>query len=288
MDAISNVVCNINHYRIVYDAEAIFALREIQKATILSSKATKLMGEKQAQTLLKKELELARKASAVVVVSEHERAVFAKEGIRNIHVLGHAVSPEPTLSLFENRDIVLFIGAMHGYDNPNLDSMIYFCNDVWPKIRKNIDSRFVIAGYDSTAEKIKPRLKYAFDDIDILGEQSNLAPLYERARVFVIPTRYAAGIPLKAHEAAARGVPMVVTPLIADQLGWKHGEELLVGTSADSFAEAVISLYTEKPLWSRVRDRALERVMSELNITEFHKKIDQIIAQVALENNKAT
>jgi O-antigen biosynthesis protein len=50
----------------------------------------------------------------------------------------------------------------------------------------------------------------AGDDIQVLGSVVDLAPLYNSARVVVVPTRYAAGIPYKAHEAPSFGVPMVV------------------------------------------------------------------------------
>jgi glycosyltransferase involved in cell wall biosynthesis len=47
------------------------------------------------------------------------------------------------------------------------------------------------------------------------GPQPDLRPFYDAARVFIVPTRYAAGIPFKAHEAAAFGVPLVVSGVIA-------------------------------------------------------------------------
>ena len=56
----------------------------------------------------------------------------------------------------------------------------------------------------------------------------DIRPFYNQARLFVAPTRYAAGIPHKVHEAAAYGLPIVTTSLIAQQLGWKHETELLV------------------------------------------------------------
>ena len=54
------------------------------------------------------------------------------------------------------------------------------------------------------------------------SDVDDLTPLYEDARVFVAPTRYSAGISLKVIEAAARGVPIVCTPLVSRQLGWSQ------------------------------------------------------------------
>jgi hypothetical protein len=41
-------------------------------------------------------------------------------------------------------------------------------------------------------------------------------------RVFAAPTRYSPGIPLKVHDAAAHGLPVVRTPLMAEQLDREH------------------------------------------------------------------
>ena len=61
------------------------------------------------------------------------------------------------------------------------------------------------------------------------GRQDDLTSLYNQARVFVVPTRYAAGIPYKAHEAASFGVPLVVSNLIGEQLGWLDGKRMSRG-----------------------------------------------------------
>ena len=71
------------------------------------------------------------------------------------------------------------------------------------------------------------------------SDVDDLTPLYDDARVFVAPTRYSAGISLKVIEAAARGVPIVCTPLVARQLGWISGEELLTAETPAEFACAV-------------------------------------------------
>jgi hypothetical protein len=64
------------------------------------------------------------------------------------------------------------------------------------------------------------------DGVRILGRQNALTSLYNEARVFVVPTRHASGILYKAHAAAPYGVPLVVSNLIGEQLGWRHGNDL--------------------------------------------------------------
>ena len=115
----------------------------------------------------------------------------------------------------------------------------------------------------------------AFDDSTIAWHShvDHLTPLYEDARVFVAPTRYAAGISLKIIEAAARGIPVVCTTLVAHQLGWKDGIEVLTADNPARFADAIASLYADRALWLRLREAALKRVTDDYNAATFRSAL---------------
>jgi O-antigen biosynthesis protein len=93
----------------------------------------------------------------------------------------------------------------------------------------------------------------------------DLRPVYDAHRVFVAPTRYAAGIPYKVHEAASYGLPVVATELLARQLEWRDGSDLTVARNGDphAFAERVVSLYRDEAQWRRLRENALNRLRAE-------------------------
>ncbi|NES72617.1 MAG: glycosyltransferase family 4 protein, partial [Okeania sp. SIO2D1] len=88
--------------------------------------------------------------------------------------------------------------------------------------------------------------------------------------------RYAAGIPHKVHEAAAYGLPIVTTSLIAQQLGWKHESELLVGDNNVDFAQQCIKLYRDFTLWNKLRKNAIERVQTECSPQVFSQRLSSI------------
>jgi len=94
-----------------------------------------------------------------------------------------------------------------------------------------------------------------------------------------VPTRYAAGIPHKAHEAAAHGLPMVATPLIAAQLGWH--DELLVGDGAANFAAACLRLHRDAVLWQALRESALRAVERDCSPAAFDATVRGIMNKVA-------
>ena len=101
--------------------------------------------------------------------------------------------------------------------------------------------------------------------VPLLGAVADLDPLYDSHRVFVAPTRYAAELPHKIHEAASFGIPVVAPELLRAQLGWRDRRDLLVADADDSaaFAQHVLTLYRSEGVWRGVRAGAAERIRVE-------------------------
>jgi len=261
-------------FGLIYDAEAIFSQRDRAR--------TQLLGEVgHAHDILEpsgleEELSLAKVADSVAVVSEADQLVMLHAGVRSVHIVGHRISITPTTSLFLERDSFLFVGSVHGSDNPNADSIRDFCRSQWPKIHRATRAHLVVAGYGTEL------LRNEIPDptVRILGAQNDLRPLYERARVFIVPTRYAAGLPFKAHEAAGSGVPMVVSPLIASQMRWSHDADYLAAGDHDQMAEYCVRLYGDEQLWGRLRANSLARVKAELSPEAFADSLRSILSEV--------
>ena len=114
----------------------------------------------------------------------------------------------------------------------------------------------------------------------------DLTPLYAQSRIFVAPTRFAAGIPHKVHEAAASGLPCVVTPLLAEQLGWVACRDVLVGSSPEDFAKACTKLYMEIDVWTDIRDSALQAVNRDCNPLKFAATLDTLYGDVLRDTHQ--
>jgi glycosyltransferase involved in cell wall biosynthesis len=256
---------------VIYDAEALFVAREI---TLRQLTGTPLPAEEAAE-MLKEEVALAAAADCVISVSEAERWAFQNYGADRVHVLGHAITPAPTPRTFEQRSGFLFVGSIHEEASPNTDSVIWFLEEVFPRIQARLGSEisFTVAGVNKS-ERVR---QLAGPSVNITGNLPDLTGLYDSVRVFVAPTRYAAGIPHKVHEAASRGVPIVATPLLASQLGWRDDDSFLVGSDAESFAAKCLHLYTTEALWTRLREAALERIRTECSNELFESRLQAII-----------
>jgi len=175
-----------------------------------------------------------------------------------VHVVGHRVETRPTETPFRDRAGLLFVGSLHA-GSPNEDAILHFIREVLPLVRHRLGCSVLVVGWNGSAAISR----LGSSDVRITGPVDDLAPWYARARVFIVPTRYAAGIPIKLYEASAAGIPSVVTPLVARQVGWRDEREVLVGSTPDDFARRVLELYTDEALWDRIRSGALAAVARE-------------------------
>ena len=261
-------------FSLVYDAEAIFAPRARAREELLGAAADSQNALDPSG--LEDELSLAKLADSVVVVSEADRLVMQDGGVSSLHIVGHSLSTVPTDSSYQQRDAFLFVGSIHGPDNPNADSIRNFCECHWAQIHRATGAEFLVAGYGT--ETLRREISHPA--VRFLGKLGDLRPLYERARVFVVPTRYAAGLPFKAHEAAAYGVPLVVSPIIGQQMQWNHGVDYCVARHPDEMVEYCIRLYGDARMWERVRANALARVQDELSPAAFANGLRVILEEV--------
>jgi GT2 family glycosyltransferase len=240
---------------VIYDAEAIFALREVGRRRLRGRQVT----PEAAHQLVGEEVALAKRSDLVLTVSEDERQHFYAHGIKRVMVLGHSLAPQPTPAPFAEREALLFVGAFVDQHSPNTDSVQWLMRDVLPLVEPAIGphGRLVVAGRDAD------RLLKRSPAVDLVGAIEDLRPLFDRARVFVAPIRFGAGLPAKAYQAAAYGVPIVASTLVAAQLGWQDEVDLLVADDAARFAEQCVRLYRDEALWTRLREAALARASQE-------------------------
>lgn len=256
--------------RIIYDAEALYSLREIKRLEVNNIHITK----DQKSKLLKEEIDTASQADAIVAVSEKEAKIFKKSGIKNVSVLSHEIFPSVSSVSFSNKSDLLFVGGIQSPEikTPNYDAVLHFTTHVLPLINKKIECNFYIVGrYDlPQARKLRNR------HVKLVGPVDDLSEYFNRCKLFVVPTRFAAGVPLKLIEASAFGIPSVVTPLIADQMCWNDNDQCLVGKNDIDFANKVIKLYTHEKIWSRIQSNSLHNINKRFSHDKFSKAVRRI------------
>jgi len=261
--------------RLVLDTEAIAATREAHRREI-----TGVTEPFDAQQAVETELQDAYFCQRIVAVNEREASLIRALGFADVHVLGHLRPLRLTPKSWEERAGMLFVGAFPGMTSPNYDALCWFVDAVLPLIDQELghETRLTVAGF--VAEGVDFGRFRDHPRITLRGAVADLEPLYDSHRVFVAPTRYAAGVPHKIHEAASFGIPVVATELLRQQLGWEHGQDLLASDPSDpaAFARHVLALYRSEVVWTQMRMRASERIRVECG-QETYARVIQAIMQ---------
>ncbi len=257
--------------RLIYDAEAVFAVREKHRARLFGSADAVARAEREIET----ELKLASIAQRIVTVSPGEASHFRQRGYSEVHVIGHGIAPHPTPRAFAARHNLLFVGLLQDDGSPNVDSLQWFARDVAPRLPQHLSEAVELQVVGRTGAKALDELPTGC--LRLMGQVADITPIYDRSRVFVAPTRFAGGIPHKIHEAAAYGVPVVATSLLAEQLGWTDGVELLTADDPDAFARQIARLYQDEALWTRLRNAALARMAEDCDPQEFARRVQALV-----------
>jgi len=250
--------------KIIYDAEAVSAPREILRRRLLG----KTVSESKEQWLIAEELKEAQSASKIVAVSDQEAAFYHQQGIEDITVLGHTLAANPTPKAFKERQGILFVGTLRDKRSPNVDSLFWFLINCWPLIENQLSNcELIVIG----GNKVPSLAKINHPAVKFLGRLESIEEYYDSCRIFIAPTRFAAGIPHKVHEAASMGLPSVTTSLLAKQLGWAHESQLLFADAPQDFATQCVRLYTDEKLWARVRESGLEAITNDCSPDAFRE-----------------
>jgi hypothetical protein len=183
-------------------------------------------------------------SDAVATVSEYERQIINKEFPKlkvvtiPIFCYNKFIAPDRKRTV-ESRDIMFVGGFAH---TPNSDGILWFANDIMPKL--NIEGmRLIIVG--SNPSKAIKDLHSKQIIIKGYVTDEELAELYQKTRLTVIPLRYGAGVKGKTIDAMHYLSPIVSTGIGIE--GIEGIESCIQGMDTpEEFANEVIRLYASE------------------------------------------
>jgi glycosyltransferase involved in cell wall biosynthesis len=188
------------------------------------------------------ERQFVRRADHVLTVSDDDRLTFLR------FVPDRQVTTVPTgvdLDYFRLRDTsekahtLVFTGSMDWAANE--DAILYFCSEILPRIRRQIpDARLSVVGRNPT-RRIRA-LKAEDALVDVTGTVDDIRRYVHEAAVYVVPLRIGGGTRIKIFEAMALAKPVVSTTLGAQGLPVRHGENVLLADTPETFAEHTVRL----------------------------------------------
>jgi glycosyltransferase involved in cell wall biosynthesis len=165
--------------------------------------------------------------------------------------------PRQTDPTPDGRTIVFFGHLSYA---PNVDGVIHFVQDIWPRIAEEHPEAHckIIGGAPPPS-----LLALSGPRIELTGFVSDLRPHLAEAAVIVVPLRLGGGTRLKIVEGMAMAKPIVSTTLGAEGIEAVPGRDLLIEDEPAAFAKAVNRLLADPDLAARIgqsgRRLAVER-----------------------------
>lgn len=238
---------NYPEVSVLYDTVDLHHIRARREAELTNGQA------KTWRSIEALELGCANAATATITVTEAEKATLHSAGIERVFVVPTIHNPKISAAReFEKTDGILFIG---GYGHPpNVDAVIWLCNEIMPIVRRTLPAvRLTLLGNDPTPDV----LALASNLVAVPGYIEDVDPYFLSHRIFVAPLRYGAGHKGKVGQSLSYGLPVVTTQVGAEGYNLQDGSDCLEAESASEFAQAIVRLYRDSELWSRISSNSI-------------------------------
>lgn len=226
--------------RIVYCCHDLHFLRELREHEVNGNQKE----AERVRNYAREEISRMDIADVIFDVSAYEKSILdpqLKHAIVEVNpIFIYREFPEFKEN-FDQRQDLLFVGS---FKHPgNLDGVDWLCKEIMPKVIKAMpDVKLHLVGAHPT-----PKIKaLANEHIIVHGFLSDeeLAEMYSRCRLSVVPLRFGAGVKGKVLEAMYHGLPIVSTSIGTE--GIVDIEQCIENTDGtEAFAAKIIELYPQ-------------------------------------------
>lgn len=202
----------------------------INKLILLARKTKKRMEERNWYS----------KFDKIIVFSEYDKdTIHNLYGIENIEVIPLGINLEdyPLQQTGEKLYDLIFVGNF--FHSPNVDAVLYFYEEILPKIKNRLSNVSVMLVGAEPPDSIK-KLVELDKNISVTGYVKDISEIYSKSKIFVAPVRYGTGMRYKILEALVLRIPVVTTSVGAR--GIKFEKNIKIADTAEEFADVVIGL----------------------------------------------
>jgi len=222
-----------------------------------------------------------KQANRVVAMSESDKKEMLSlaPGL-NIDIVPNGIDIEHFSAKPRNETTkkVLYVGNFKWIQNVEAANILL--NEVWPKIKKEInDVKLWIVGMNIT-DKLK---EYASDDIEISEALPDIREAYSKASVLVAPIKGPGGTRLKILEAMASALPVVTTSVGAEGLGVINGKEALISDELNEVSKNAIKILKDRELSKSLGLYGKKFVESKYTWDKSAQVLDNIYSKVINE-----
>ena len=178
---------------------------------------------------------------------------------------------------------LVFTGSMDWL--PNEDAIRFFTTEVLPRIKQRLpDVTLTVVGRNPFPGLVE--LGKRDPAVIVTGRVEDVRPYMERAAAYIVPIRVGGGTRLKIYEAMAMEKAIVSTTIGAEGLPVEPDVELLLGDTAEEFADGVVRVLTDETLARGLGERAAQLVRERFGWERVAKSFAEI-CEAALRGGSA-
>jgi GT2 family glycosyltransferase len=262
--------------RIIFDTVDVHFVRFAREAELTGDPAAR----REAERYRRVETRLARAADLVWFTSSADEEAVGRE-VRGISsaIIPTIHEPHERGLSFDAREHLLFVGSFR--HRPNADAVNFFAREILPLVKAAIPGvELLVVGNYAPPEFAEHA------GVRVLGYVPDIDPLFARARVFVAPIRFGAGVKGKIGESLSYGLPVVTTTVGAEGMSLRDGQEALIADRPRDFADAVVRAYGDAELWKRLSDKGHAHVRKHFSPEVVGKVINDSIKEALGEKGE--
>ena len=220
--------------------------------------------------VLKYEKSVIRDFDRAFIVSEVDKNYLLKRGAEDkISIIPVAIRDdiEPDKNVTHDQNTIVFYGKMDY--RPNHEAAMYFIKKVLPKLDKKF--KFTVVG-------IKPRkelLDLQNSRVKVTGFVDDPYVYVKKARFIVAPIISGSGVQNKVIEPMYLKKCVITTPLGAEGIDAKHGQDYLVAKNPSEFAKIINE--TNNKTISQIGENAHNFVKHRFTWKSIYKKFKKDI-----------
>jgi glycosyltransferase involved in cell wall biosynthesis len=203
----------------------------------------------------------------ILAASDEDRGRVDHSDIR---VFPNAL-PDILRPCVQEADAIIFSGNLEYH--PNVEAVRWFRTKIWPRVREEapgIEWRLLGSNPEAVARFTggDPRIRVA-------GPVDDAVVHLAEAKVCLAPLLSGSGTRFKILEAWAAGRAVVSTTLGAEGLGARDGEHLLLADDPLDFADAVLRIWNDPPLRTRLGDAGWSLYRERFTWPAAWRKLDE-------------
>jgi glycosyltransferase involved in cell wall biosynthesis len=168
---------------------------------------------------------------------------------------------------------------------PNIDAVVWFCEQVLPHIKKEIFHIHLYIVGKSPSREVRRLGEDAA--VTVTGYVGDVRPYIAQAKVYVVPIRMGSGTKLKVLEAMAMGTPVVSTTLGAEGIAVTPGEDILIADEPAEFAAQVVTLMNNEPLRKSMAARGRTLMESRYDWQVIAPALEHVYESLAVARSSA-